>query len=79
MTHICVMSSHKSIRIYMGGLILCTGFSASLGCFLWLGGKGLRARACREVTGKGYHIREGYYIIFSGVIFQSECEQDVDS
>ncbi len=22
MTHICVMSSHKPIRIYMGGLIL---------------------------------------------------------
>ncbi len=35
MTHICVMSSHKPIRIYMGGLILCTGFSASLSCFLW--------------------------------------------
>ncbi len=34
MTHICVMSSHKPIRIYMGGFILdvntCTGFSASL-------------------------------------------------
>ncbi len=34
MTHICVMSSHKPISIYIGGLILgvilCTGFSGSL-------------------------------------------------
>ncbi len=38
MTHICVMSSHKPIRIYMGGLILGINtlyrLSASLSCFL---------------------------------------------
>ncbi len=44
MTHICVMSSHKPIRIYMGGLIL--GVNTRLFCFFKLFlmvGKGLTA------------------------------------
>ncbi len=39
MTHICVMSSHKPIRIYMGGLILGVNtlyrLFCYLSCFLW--------------------------------------------
>ncbi len=48
MTHICVMSSHKPIRIYMGGLILCVNTSYRLFCFFKLFpmvGKGLRVIA----------------------------------
>ncbi len=39
MTHICVMSCHKPIRIYMGGLILGVNtlyrLFCFLSCFLW--------------------------------------------
>ncbi len=44
MTHICVMSSHKPIRIYMGVLILGVNTLYSLFCFFKLFpmiGKGL--------------------------------------
>ncbi len=44
MTHICVMSSHKPIRIYMGGLILGVNTLYRLICFFKLFpmvGKGL--------------------------------------
>ncbi len=44
MTHICVMSSHKPIRIYMGGLILGINTLYKLFCFFKLFpmvGKGL--------------------------------------
>ncbi len=44
MTHICVMSSHKPIRIYMGGLILGVSTLHRLFCFFKLFpmvGKGL--------------------------------------
>ncbi len=44
MTHICVMSSHKPIRIYMGGLILGVNTLYRLFCFFKLFpmvGKGL--------------------------------------
>ncbi len=44
MTHICVMSSHKPIRIYMGGLILGVNTLYRLCCFFKLFpmvGKGL--------------------------------------
>ncbi len=44
MTHICIMSSHKSIRIYMGGLILGVNTLYRLFCFFKLFpmvGKGL--------------------------------------
>ncbi len=36
MTHICVMSSHKPIRIYMGGLILGVNTLYRLFCFFKL-------------------------------------------
>ncbi len=36
MTHICVMSSHKPIRIYMGGLILGINTLYRLLCFFKL-------------------------------------------
>ncbi len=45
MTHICVMSSHKPIRMYMGGLILGVNTLYRLFCFFKLFpmvGKGLR-------------------------------------
>ncbi len=45
MTHICVMSSHKPIIIYMGGLILGVNTLHRLFCFFKLFpmvGKGLR-------------------------------------
>ncbi len=36
MTHICVMTTHKPIRIYMGGLILGVNTLYRLFCFLKL-------------------------------------------
>ncbi len=45
MTHICVMSSHRPIRIYMGGLILDVNALYRFFCFFKLFpmvGKGLR-------------------------------------
>ncbi len=36
MTHICVMTSHKPIRIYMGGLILGVNILYRLFCFFKL-------------------------------------------
>ncbi len=45
MTHICVMSSHKPIRIYMEGLILGVNTLYRLFCFFKLFtmvGKGLK-------------------------------------
>ncbi len=44
MTHICVMSSHKPIKIYMGGVILGVNTLYRLFCFFKLFpvvGKGL--------------------------------------
>ncbi len=47
MTHICVLRSHKPIRIYMGGLILGVNTLYMLFCFFKLFpmvGKGLRVK-----------------------------------
>ncbi len=41
MMHICVMSSHKPIRIYMGGLTLGVNTLYRLFCFFPMVGKGL--------------------------------------
>ncbi len=53
MTHICVMSSHyKSIRIYMGGLILGINTLYRLYCFCKLFpmvGKGLKRQKSERV------------------------------
>ncbi len=49
MTHICVMSSHKPIRIYMGGLILGANTLYRLFCFFKLFPK----------VGKGLHTTRG--------------------
>ncbi len=50
MTHICVMSSHKPIRIYVGGLILGVNTLYRLFCFFKpfpMVGKGLIGGLCR--------------------------------
>ena len=53
MTHICVMSSHKPIRIYMGVLILGVNTLYRLFCFFKLFlmvGKGLKAAVDSYLT-----------------------------
>ncbi len=56
MMHICVMSSHKPIRIYMGGLILGVNTLYRLFCFFKLFpmvGKGLTLPTHTTLEHKG--------------------------